>query len=55
MGGGNAAHAPGAEREAVVQKNGAKESVAAFASNAVLKTSTLNGPCIGAEAARSLS
>ena len=46
----NAAHAPGAEWKAIVQKNGAKESVAAFASNAVLETSTLNGPCIGAEA-----
>jgi hypothetical protein len=46
----NAAHAPGAEWKAIVQKNGAKETVAAFASNAVLETSTLNGPCIGAEA-----
>jgi hypothetical protein len=46
----NSARAPGVEWEAIVQRNGAKESVAAFASNAVLETSTLNGPCIGAEA-----
>jgi hypothetical protein len=46
----NAARAPGAEWKAIVQKNGAKESVAAFASNVVLETSTLNGPCVGAEA-----
>ena len=50
MGADNTAHAPGAEWKAIVQKNGAKESVAAFASNAVLETSTFNGPCIGAEA-----
>jgi hypothetical protein len=50
MGADNTAHAPGAEWKAIVQKNDAKESIAAFASNAVLETSTLNGPCIGAEA-----
>ena len=45
----NAAHAPGAEWKAIVQKNSGKESVAAFASNAVLEASVMNRPCVGAE------
>jgi len=35
---------------AIVGKNGTKEFAAAFAPNAVLDTSVLNGPCIGADA-----
>ena len=45
----NAARTPGAEWKAIVGKRGAKESTAAFASNAVLETSVMNGPCVGAE------
>src|SRR5580658_10072424 len=35
---------------AIVRKNGTKEFAAAFASNAVLDASVLNGPCVGADA-----
>ena len=45
----NAARTPGAEWKAIVGKRGAKQSTAAFASNAVLETSVMNGPCVGAE------
>jgi hypothetical protein len=34
----------------IVGKNGTKEFAAAFAPNAVLDTSVLNGPCAGADA-----
>jgi hypothetical protein len=46
---GKAVRTPGAEWQAIVQKNGAKESAAAFASNAVLESSVMNGPCVGSE------
>ena len=45
----NPAHMPGAEWMAIVGKNGTKKSAAVFASNAVLETSVMNGPCVGAE------
>jgi hypothetical protein len=45
----NPARTPGAEWRAIIQKNGAKESAAAFASNAVLESSVMNGPCVGSE------
>src|SRR5271169_6745291 len=46
---GKAVRTPGAEWRAIIQKNGAKESAAAFASNAVLESSVMNGPCVGSE------
>jgi hypothetical protein len=39
----NAARTLGAEWKAIVGKSGPKESAAAFASNAVLETSVMNG------------
>jgi hypothetical protein len=41
---------PGARWLAIVGKNGTKEFAAAFAANAVLDSSVLNGPCVGADA-----
>jgi hypothetical protein len=41
---------PGARWLAIVGKNGSKEFASAFAANAVLDTSVLNGPCVGADA-----
>lgn len=41
---------PGARWLAIVGKNGSKEFAAAFAADAVLDTSVLNGPCAGADA-----
>ena len=45
----NPARTPGVEWMAIIGKNGTKEIAAAFASNAVLETSVMNGPCVGAE------
>jgi hypothetical protein len=50
----NPARTPGAEWMAIIGKNGTKEIAAAFASNAVLETSVMNGPCVGAEAIASV-
>ena len=41
---------PGEDWIAIVRKNGTKEFAAAFASNPVLDTSVMNGPCIGVDA-----
>jgi predicted SnoaL-like aldol condensation-catalyzing enzyme len=41
---------PGAEWRAILAKNGTMEFAAAFAPNAVLEASVLNGPCVGADA-----
>ena len=41
---------PGADWLETVRKNGTKEFAAAFASDAVLETSVLNGPCVGVDA-----
>jgi hypothetical protein len=41
---------PGARWLAIVGKNGTKEFAAAFTVDAVLDTSVLNGPCVGADA-----
>ena len=45
----NPTRTPGAEWMAIIGKNGTKEIAAAFASNAVLETSVMNGPCVGSE------
>ncbi len=44
---------PGEDWRAIVRRNGTKEFAAAFASNPVLETSVLNGPCVGVEAIES--
>jgi hypothetical protein len=41
---------PGAEWRAILGKNGTKEFATAFAPDAVLDASVLNGPCVGADA-----
>jgi hypothetical protein len=41
---------PGAEWRALLHENGTEEFAAAFAPNAVLDASVLNGPCLGADA-----
>jgi hypothetical protein len=41
---------PGEDWIAIVRKNGTQEFAAAFASNPVLDTSVMNGPCIGVDA-----
>jgi hypothetical protein len=41
---------PGEDWIAIVRKNGTKEFAAAFASNPVLDTSVMSGPCIGVDA-----
>jgi hypothetical protein len=44
------ARAPGADWRDLVRKNGTKEFAAAFAPNAVLETSVMNGSCVGVDA-----
>src|SRR5690349_11441553 len=46
----NLARKPGDDWRAIVRKNGTKEFAAAFASEPVLDTSVLNGPCVGVDA-----
>jgi hypothetical protein len=46
----NLARKPGEDWIAIVRKNGTEEFAAAFAPNAVLDASVMNGPCVGVNA-----